>query len=141
MNAPGDGERDYTISTSALALLRTLESDRLPERPVAERLVLHCGMLFMQSCPIGIDWRVSHRGTRVRLSDVVRYDSTSESQAVHFPGLAVELDEDEYRRQVVAFAESAKQLFEGVDKEPDIDRELYEEFWQEYDRRLGRPVG
>ena len=28
--APGDGEGDYTISTSALALLRTLESDHSP---------------------------------------------------------------------------------------------------------------
>ncbi|MDP9261738.1 MAG: hypothetical protein M3O89_07205 [Actinomycetota bacterium] len=37
--APGDGEGDYTISTSALALLRTLESDHSPERPVAGSLV------------------------------------------------------------------------------------------------------
>jgi hypothetical protein len=138
--APAAGEGDYTISTSALALLRTLESGHSPESRVAERLVLCCGMLSMLSCPIGIDWSVSHIGGRVRLLDVVRYDSTDESQAVLFPGLAVELAQDEYRRQVVAFAEQAKQLFDGVEKTlaDDLERRDYEGFWQEYDARLGR---
>jgi hypothetical protein len=141
--APGDGEGDYTISTSALALLRTLESDHSPERPVAGSLVLHCGMLMMLSCPIGIDWSVSHLGARVRLHDVVRYDSVDETQAVRFPGLAIELGEDDYRRQVVAFAEKAKLLFEGVDKafHDDSDRQEYDEFWREYDGRLSRALG
>jgi hypothetical protein len=140
--APGDGEGDYTISTSALALLRTLESDHSPERPIASHLVLHCGMLLMLSCPIGIDWSVSHLGGRVRLHDVVRYDSVDEAEATRFLGLAVELEEDEYRRQVVAFAEKAKRLFEGVVKAfaDDVERQEYDEFWQEYDGRLSRAV-
>ena len=137
-----ENEGDYTISTSALALLRTLESDHSPTQPVADRLVLCCGMLLMLSCPIGIDWSVSHLGGGVRLHDVVRYDSVDESQAVRFPGLVVELAEDEYRGRVVAFAEKAKQLFEGVEKVlDDSDRHDYEEFWQEYDGRLSRAVG
>jgi hypothetical protein len=138
---PGDSEGDYTISTSALALLRTLESDHSSEHPVADRLVLHCGMLLMVSCPIGIDWSVAHLPGRVRLSDVVRYDSTDEAEAARFPGLAV-VAEDEYRRQVVAFAEKAKLPFAGVEKvfEDDSDRQLYEEFWQEYEGRLSRAV-
>jgi hypothetical protein len=138
--APGAGKGDYTISTSALALLRTLESDHSPERRVAERLVLCCGMLSMLTCPIGIDWSVSHLGGRVRLHDVVRYDGTDESKAVLFPGLAVELEEAEYRCQVVSFATQAKQLFEDVEKVPadDFEAQDYERFWQEYDVRLGR---
>jgi hypothetical protein len=136
--APGDGERDYTISTSALALLRTLESDHSPEAPVADGLVMHCGMLFMVSCPIGIDWSVSHLGGRVRLHEVVRCDDIVGE--LRFPELEVELGEDEYRRQVVAFAEKAKQFFEGVDKarRDDIQGQLHEEFWQEYNARLRR---
>ena len=141
--APVDDESDYTISTSALALLRTLESDHSPEQPVADRLVLCCGMILMTSCPIGIDWSVSHLGGRVRLHDVVRYDSVDESEAVRFPGLSVELSEDEYRRRIVAYAEKAKQLFEGVEKtlDEDWERQVYEEFWQEYDARLSRAGG
>jgi hypothetical protein len=140
--APGDGEREYTISTSALALLRSLEAGHSPERPVADRLVLHCGMLLMTSCPIGIDWSVSHVGGRVRLHDVVRYDTTDERQAARFPGLSVELESGEYRGKVAAFAEQAKQLFIGADKalEDDFDRELYEQFWREFDARLSRAL-
>jgi hypothetical protein len=136
--APGDGERSYTINTSALALLRSLESDHSPARPVADRLVLHCGMLLMTSCPIGIDWSVSHAGGRVRLYDVVRYDAVDEREAERFSGLSVELESDEYRRKVAAFAEHAKQLFVGAEKalEDDFDRELYEQFWGEFDARL-----
>jgi hypothetical protein len=137
MIAPGDGEHSYTISTSALALLRTLESDHSPEHPVADRLALHCGMLEMLSCPIGIDWAVTHLGERVRLDDVVSRDDVEGT--VHFPGLAVEIAESEYRRHIVAFAEKAKEPFDaGSPKTPagEIDEELYAEFWREYNGRL-----
>src|SRR5262249_6774365 len=122
------------------ALLRTLESGHSPEHPVAERLLLHCGMLLMLSCPSGIDWSVTHLGERVRLHDVVRYDGTDESGAVRFPGLMVELAEDEYRRQVVAFAEKAKEPFRTTEKvfHDEVDRQDYDVFWQEYDGRLSR---
>lgn len=132
----GDGEGDYTISTSALALLRTLESDHSPDRPVADKLVMHCGQLRMLSCPFGIDWSVTHLPGAVRLSDVILNES------VRFAGLAVDVAEDEYRRQVVAFAEEAKRPFVGVEKVfyDDADRQEYEEFWQEYDARLSRAV-
>jgi hypothetical protein len=135
---PGQGEHWYTVSTSALALLRTLESDHSPERPVADRLILCCGMIEMLSCPVGIDWSVTHRRGRVRLHDVVRYDSIDETQAVQFPGLAVELAESEYRRQIATFAEKAKRPFARGQKTPadDYEQQLYEEFWHEYDRRL-----
>jgi hypothetical protein len=137
--APGDGEHWYTISTSALALLRTLEADHSREHPVADRLVLCCGMLLMVSCPIGIDWAVTHLGERVRLHDVVSRDNAG---TVEFTGLTVELAESEYRRQIVAFAEKAKEPFARSQKTPadDFDQELYTEFWREYDARLGRAL-
>lgn len=133
--AAGDPKDDYTISTSALALLRTLESDHSPEQPVASHLILHCGMLGMSSCPIGIDWSVSHKDERVQLHDVVRYDTIFPHEGVRFPELAVELGEEEYRDEIVAFAEKAKEPFVGVEKEFEED---YVEFWDEYDARLNR---
>ncbi len=140
--APGDGERSYTINTTALALLRSLETDHSPGRPVADRLVLHCGMLLMTSCPIGIDWSVTHVGGRVRLHDVVRYDTVDEREAARFPDLVVELEGDEYRRKIAEFAEHAKQPFVGAEKslEDDFDRELYQQFWREFDARLARAL-
>ena len=142
MIAPGDGEGDYGISEGALALLRTLESDYSPsEGGFPERLLPHgCGMILMMSCPIGIDWSVSHINGRVRLRDVVRYDSTDDAEATHFPEVVVELSEDEYRRQIVAFGQKAKEPFAGVEKDiPDEwDREQYEQFWKEYEELLAR---
>ena len=86
--AAGDGSGDYTISTSALALLRTLESDHgLGPRVVPTALVMHCGMLDMVSCPEGIDWSVSHRDGRVLLADVVK------NETERFPGLTADLSE------------------------------------------------
>jgi len=139
---PGEVADWWTISTSALALLRTLESDHSPDRRVADRLILHCGMIEMLTCPIGVDWSVNHRGGRVQLHDVVRYDTVAEAEAVRFSGLEVEVADDEYRLEVVEFAEKAKEPFVGIEKTPgdDYEEELYEEFWREYDGRLNRAL-
>lgn len=145
--APGDGRGEYGISEGALALLRTLKSDHSADAPwgserrVAQRLIPHgCGAMLMVTCPIGIEWSVSHVGGRVRISDVRRYDAASEEEPACFPELATDVSEDEYRRQVVAFAKKAKELFEGVEKtfSDDSDRQDYEDFWEEYDRLLAR---
>ena len=132
--AAGDDTGDYTISTSALALLRTLESDYSPDSgfpPTA--LVMHCGELLMVSCPYGINWSVRHRGGRVLLSDVVKDESET------YDGLTVDVSYDEYRGQVVAFAEKAKEPFAVVEKAlDDSTRDEFEEFWREYDERLQR---
>jgi hypothetical protein len=135
--AAGDGSGDYAISTSALALLRTLESDHgRGDRVVPTSLVMHCGGLLMTSCPYGIDWSVSHREGRVLLGDVVK------NETERFAGLAVDLSEDESRRAVVAFAERAKEPFATVEKALDEStRAEYEAFWREYDELLERASG
>jgi hypothetical protein len=141
--ATGEHDEEYGISESALALLRTLESDHSTRRPVAERLVFHgCGRILMMGCPIGIDWSVSHVDGRVRIADVVRYDTIDETEAVRFPGLVATPSENEYRRHVVAFAERAKEPFMGIEKEFSDSHEQreYEEFWEEFDSRLSRAV-
>jgi hypothetical protein len=142
--ALGEDDYEYGISESALALLRTLESDHSPVRRVAERLIFHgCGTILMMGCPVGIDWSVSHVDGQVRIDDVVRYDTVNETEAVRFPGVAAELSEDEYRLQVVAFAEWAKEPFEKIAKEPadDFDQQQHADFWGEFDARLSRAVG
>jgi len=141
--ALGEDDDEYGISESALALLRTLQSDHSPERSVADRLIFHgCGNILMMGCPVGIDWSVSHVDGQVRIDDVVRYDTVDESEAIRFPGVAAELSESEYRLRVVAFAEGAKELFEGIAKEfaDDFEQQQYEEFWEEFDARLTRAV-
>jgi hypothetical protein len=60
-----------------------------------------------------------------------------------FPGLSVDLADDEYRGQIISFARTAKELFDGIEKtfEDDWERSCYEEFWREYDTRLLRATG
>ena len=142
------GTEEFGISETALALLRTLERDHSAANPVAgsfpgeARLVYHgCGTMLMMGCPIGMDWQVEHLpGDRVRLSNVRRFDTTNDAEAVTFPGLEVEVDEVDYRRAVTRFAREAKQLFTGISKTPqeDWDRQQYEQFWQEFDRLLAK---
>ena len=144
--AVGDGDGQYGISEAALGLLRTLESDRRDtsgQQP-PDRLVPHgCGTILMMGCPIGIDWTVTHLEGRVRIADVVRYDSTGEGPpAVRFPGLVVEIPLTAYRDEIKSFAQQAKQPFEGIEKSfyDDVDRQDYLDFWEEYQRLLDRAI-
>jgi hypothetical protein len=135
------GQEDYGISESALALLRTLANDHSQQHPVAQQLIFHgCSGLLMMTCPIGVDWSVTHLPGRVRVSDIVRYDTTNEAEGVRFPDLSVELDEEDYRREIVSFAKEAKRLFSGVTKRfsDDLDRDQFEAFWSEYEQLLVR---
>ncbi len=141
MVAAGDGQGQYGISEAALGLLRTLESDTpdQSEQPFADRLIPHgCGAILMMGCPIGIDWRVRHVNDLVRITDVVRYDATNEAQAMRYPELEVELPLGEYRDEITAFAQRAKEPFDGIEKSfyDDVDRDDYMNFWEEYDRLL-----
>jgi hypothetical protein len=139
--AVGEDDDEYGICESALALLRTVESDHSPKRPVAERLIFHgCGNILMMGCPVGIDWSISHVDGQVRIADVVRYDTVDETEVVRFQGVTAELSEDEYRLRVVAFAEQAKALFDGITKEfaDDLEQQQYEDFWEEFEARLRR---
>jgi hypothetical protein len=133
------GDEEYGVSESALALLRTLNQNHSIQEPVAERLIFHgCGTMLMMGCPIGIDFDVRHEHGHVRIGNVVRYDGTSNSDVVKFPEVAVELSEEEYRREVIAFANEARKSFAGVTKtfSDEFDRQEYEQFWREYDLLL-----
>jgi hypothetical protein len=72
-----DSTEEWALSAGALFLLRTLDRDHTPERPVAEHLLPHCGhAMYVDSdpanvviigCPHGRDWRVVHTGEQVVL--------------------------------------------------------------------------
>ena len=146
-----DSTEEFGISETALALLRTLARNHSPTDPIAgwfegkpgaERLVFHgCGLILMMGCPIGMDWTVEHLPKdRVRLSNVRRWDNTSDTPTVSFHGLSVEIPESEYRKAVIRFATDAKRLFAGVKKTfyAEWDCQQYQKFWEEYDQALAR---
>jgi hypothetical protein len=134
------GDQSCGISESALALLRTLDADHSPAHPVAQRMIFHgCGNILMMGCPIGLDFAVTHGGD-VSLTDVVRYDTVNEDEAVHFPGLFVEIQFLDYRQEVLRFARQARELFLGLEKRfsDDFDTLQFREFWQEYESVFAR---
>lgn len=133
-------ETDVGISESALSLMRTVFADR-DSSTETERLILAgTGALLMMGSPEGVDWNVRHDGDVVMLSDVVRYPTLNEADAVRYGDLEVAVPLSVYAAQIGRFAEQAKHLFEGVDKViPDsYDRADYEAFWSEYDSLLTR---
>jgi nucleotide-binding universal stress UspA family protein len=137
-----DGSEDYGISESALALLRTLERDHSPGSPLAERLVFHgCGTMLMMGCPIGIDWSVRHESDSVHLDGIVVYPSTNEDRDAIRSDAVVLLPLAEYRSQVLAFAERARDFFRQAPRKlfcDAFDRGEYEQFWREFDSILER---
>jgi len=134
-------EIEYGISESALALLRTLEKDHSAESPVAERLVFHgCGTLLMMGCPIGINWSVTHVDDGVLISRVDRHDTTSDEPTIRFSHIEVTVPEEQYRQQVLSFAQEVKSWFQRNPRTfyDDFDRQQFKVFWVEFDRLLHR---
>ena len=114
--ADGDDGDGVGISEAALGLLRTLSSDYRGSHddPYGDRLIPHgCGTILMMGCGIGIDWSVGHLSDQVCITDVVRYES---SGPIRYPGLEVLVASSYYRADVVAFAQHAKEPFEGIEK-------------------------
>lgn len=131
----------YGVSVSALALLRTLAKDHNPHNRIADHLILHgCGCLLMMGCPIGVDFSVKHVGDAVMISDIARYDTTSDSPTIKFVGLSATIPRSEYQQAILDFAEKAREPFRDVVKtfEDEFDAEQYREFWKEYNALCGR---
>lgn len=137
---PGIDE-EWGISESALALLRTIDKDYFCDPDNEEGLILHgCGAILMMGCPISIHWTVKHTDDQMILSDFVKVTTTNpKSGSIHYSGLTVKLSKNEYKNQVVQFALQAKNFFETSKEKrisDDFDREIYEDFWNEYNHLL-----
>ena len=129
----------YGISETALGLLRTLKYRHTDRHRVAERLIPHgCGTILMMGCDIGIDWTVRHQEGVVCISDVVRYDSNSFSEAIEFPDIKIQIPWNVYAEQIVGFAMEARDFFQGIEKDKSsetIEGE-YDAFWSEFDHLM-----
>jgi hypothetical protein len=137
-----DEGEEFGISESALAMLRTIESNHSADAPVAQRMIFHgCGNILMMSCPVGIDWRVTHLDSEtVQIGDVVWYPETSEDKARRYSGLTVDVPALEYRSQVWNFARQAREPFQTVTKQFDniFNKREYKKFWKEFNELFER---
>ena len=126
---------DWTLSAMALHLLRTLETDHLPEDKVGDHLIPHCGFnfgylqgeeeVYIYGCFEGINYWVKHYNDRVKL------------RAEH--GTEIDILFEDYKTEVLRFADQVKAFYDMSKPkalpEDEYDREGYELFWKEWNRR------
>jgi hypothetical protein len=132
---------EWGISESALALLRTLDEDYICDPDNKDGLIHHgCGAILMMGCPISIHWTVKHIDEQVILSDFVKVATTNpKTGSVYYTGLELKLSKKEYKNQILSFAIQAKNLFNNSKEKritDDFDKEMYEDFWNEYNQLL-----
>jgi hypothetical protein len=132
-----DEIEDWTTSTSVLRLLRTIEND-FNQEDRGYGILLHCGMIQMISCPIAIDWILTHEGRKVVIREIKKYPSSDDSRVIDFKGLEVSIDIKDYTREVVKVARQVKEFFSRSKprKLMGVDIECNREFWQEFDALL-----
>jgi len=132
--AEGDGE--WTVSTSALRLLRTMFSDHASER--GGPLILHCGMVMMASCPISVSWDVLHREGLVEIRNVIKVPTTDEATALRFAEADTLLTLVEYGRPILQLADDVARFFSTSRPRrftDDYERAEFESFIKEFDEK------
>jgi hypothetical protein len=133
-------DAEYGITQSALSLLRTVEKDHSRSEPVSGGYLLchGCGYPTHFGCSnFGTDWLVRHEGDTVVLSQPSHFDALG-GETKFDVRAAVPIDD--YRRQVIAFAETARDFYTAAEPRQleNWEQELHEQFWQEFDGRLAR---
>ena len=125
-------DEDWTISATALFLLRTLERNHTKENQVGEHLIPCCGHflvftedtkeVYVGGCPSGIDWEVIHENGCVKL----RTESGKET-LINF---------DFYKSEVLKFVDKVEHFYiesgEKTIPEDEFERNGYVEFWKEW---------
>jgi hypothetical protein len=132
--APIKEDEDWTISATALFLLRTLERNHTKENQVGEHLIPCCGHfiiftddldeVYVGGCANGIDWEVIHENENIKLK------TESGNETI--------VDFELYKTQVLKFADKVEQFYKdsGEKKisEDEYERIGYAEFWNEWNR-------
>lgn len=123
----------WTVSTSALLLLRTLFQDY--DLNDESALILCCGQLMMASCPISVGWRVIHRDKKLFIDRIRKSPTTNVSDTIEFPEASIELELREYAAPILKCAEDVVDFFQESKKRKLIDaydKKEYEKFWEEF---------
>ena len=129
---------DWTLSSTALSLLRTMENDYKKD-DYSNQLLPCCGHFFIadekqetvivQGCDTGIDWKIIH---------------TNDNKVKHVLDNRYEviIDNDIYKSIVLDFADQVEQFFK--DSKPktiptyEFDKKGYLTFWKEWRNLRGK---
>lgn len=121
--------QDLAVSTGALHLLRALARDHIPEAPLAEHLIPHCGHWMVLApgttepenvgCPSGLNWWVRHENGTVSLQ---------------FDQNLIRVSSEEWRRAVARYSTDVLAFFEASAPKtpPEDDLAWYSAFRHEW---------
>lgn len=128
---------DWTVSTAALALLRTLNTDFIDSDQYPP-LIPHCGQLGMIGCPISISWDVIHLQDTILLKNFYKNPSTNEKHKIIFEGLEILLPKLLYIRKIIQFADAIQYFFKPTPRSfsNDYEQQEHELFWLEFNKLL-----
>jgi hypothetical protein len=129
---------DWTVSSSALFLLRTLWQSHTKQNPVGEHLFPCCGHsmyvvdgqddVAVLGCPNGIDFEVIRS-----LDDVIITSADRQKHRVSFA---------EWRDAVCAFSDAVRCFYaKCAPKQPSYDVKGFEKFMAEWERRRSSADG
>ena len=123
---------DWTLSSTALYLLRSIEFD-YEQDDYGNYILPHCGHFFIaddkeesvviQGCDIGIDWKILH---------------TDSKNVTHIleNGYEITINKEIYRKIVLEFADKIEQFFKDSKQKripsDDFEKKGYLTFWKEW---------
>lgn len=123
----------WTVSTSALVLLRTLFGDyNSNDEP---SLIMCCGQLMMVSCPVSVTWSVRHKENRIFIDEIQKYPTTNINDRIEYPSASIELELKEYASPILKCAEDVARFFKESKERKffdDYDTKEYDKFWKEF---------
>lgn len=129
---------DWTLSSTALSLLRTIEKD-YKKNDIDNQLLPCCGHFIIpddkeetvtiQGCDTGINWTITHNnGTVEHLTD---------------KGEKATIEKEDYKKLIFDFADNVEQFYNQSQPKiiptDDFDRKGYLTFWKEW-RRLRNKI-
>lgn len=133
LNILNRDDGDWSISTSALQLLRSVINDHTidKDRP----LILHCGMLLMVGCPIRVDWKVNHINNITKIEQVQKLLTTNEQNLIKYNEANVEVERKEYAQKIIKFSDDVYNFFQHTPArafDSEYEKRDFQEFWSEF---------
>jgi hypothetical protein len=122
---------DWTISTSALQLLRTI--DNTHNIDIDYPIIQHCGGIKLLGCPISINWESINKGNYINISKVHKCPTTNTKDKIGYPDAEISINKNIYVKEIMHFAEQVIDFFNGHNPiiEDEYDRNNYKLFWEE----------
>ncbi|MCK5687395.1 hypothetical protein KAJ27_24895 [bacterium] len=128
-------DESWTLSSTALSMLRTLERDHIPGKTV--QMVPCCGFNFIYEgdmeevlilgCPNGIDWEVIHIDNEIKLKTE--------------KGTEARIDFETYKSKVLSFVDQIEKFYVNADEKIVILEEWeagYAKFREEWKERRNK---